>query len=150
MIKKIAQQLAEMESMIPHANLQNSAISHVSLGWHLAHNVLVINRVIGAVAQSDPTKYRPQASLNKWLFFLTKRIPRGKAKAPKGVEPTTEIDIHEGLERASIGLLNLMSVERNQFFPHPYFGDLNRAKTIQFLWIHTEHHLKIAREILKK
>jgi len=150
MIKKIAQQLAEMESMIPEANVQHTDISHVSVGWHLAHNVLVINRVIGAVAQSDPTKYRPQASLNKWLFFLTKRIPRGKAKAPKGVEPTSDIDLHEGLERASIGLLNLMSVERNQFFPHPYFGDLNRAKTIQFLWIHTEHHLKIAREILKK
>jgi hypothetical protein len=150
MIKKIAQQLAEMESMIPMANVQNADVSHASVGWHLAHNVLVINQVIAAVAQSDPATYRPKQTFKKWFVLLTKHIPRGKAKAPKYVEPSPELNLSEALERASIGLLNLMSVLPNQYFPHPFFGDLNRSHAIQFLWIHTEHHLKIAREILKK
>lgn len=150
MIQKLAHQLAELESMIPAAEIQKTDISHATVGWHIAHSILVINQVIAAVAQSDPSQYKPKNSWIKFIIFLTNNIPRGKAKAPKNVEPTPEINLTEALERASISVLNLMSVQKNQFFPHPYFGDLNRGKTIQFLWIHTEHHLKIARDILKK
>lgn len=150
MIQKLAQQIAEMESLIPMAETQNSDISHASVGWHLAHNILVINQVIAAVAQSDPSNYRPKNSWRKFVVFLTKYIPRGKAKAPKPVQPMPDMDLKEALERASLAILNLMSVAPNQFFPHPFFGDLNRRKTIQFLWIHTEHHLKIARDLMKK
>ncbi|MFD3394551.1 DUF1569 domain-containing protein [Aquirufa sp. OSTEICH-129V] len=150
MIQKLAQQLAEMESMIPMAETQNSGISHASAGWHLAHNILVINQVTSAIAKSDPVNYKPRFSWTKFIIFLTKNIPRGKAKAPKAVEPTPDMDLQEALERASLAIINLMSVAPNQFFPHPYFGDLNRDKTIKFLWIHTEHHLKIVRDLLKK
>jgi hypothetical protein len=149
MIQKLAQQLAEMESMIPMAETQNSDISNASVGWHLAHAILVFNQVISAVAKSDPVNYKPRFSWTKFIIFLTKHIPRGKAKAPKAVEPTLDMDLKEALERASLAIINLMSVAPNQFFPHPYFGDLNRDKTIQFLWIHTEHHLKIVRDLLK-
>ncbi len=150
MIQQLAQQLAEMESMIPDAHVENLAVSNGSVGWHLAHNILVINQVISAVAISDPALYRPKQSFIKWVIFLTKRIPRGKVKAPKVVEPAQDMDLKEALERASIAIINLMSVEKNQFFSHPMFGDLNQRKTIQFLVIHTEHHLKIARDLLKK
>lgn len=150
MIQKLARQLAEMESMIPDAHVANLNVSNGSVGWHLAHNILVINQVISYLAQSDPKLYQPKWTLTKWIIFLTKKIPRGKVKSPKSVDPTPDIDLIEALERASIGILNLMSVDPNQHFPHPIFGHLNRLKTIQFLWIHTEHHLKIARELLKK
>ena len=150
MIQKLAQQLAEMEAMIPLAQSKNWNISDATVGWHIAHNTLVINQVIAAVAQSDPSNYRPKNSWRKFVVFLTKYIPRGKVKAPKAVEPPTEMDLLEALERASIGILNLLSAAPNQYFTHPFFGDLNRRKTIHFLWIHTEHHLKIARDILKK
>ncbi len=150
MINKLAQQLAEIEAMIPMAETLNTDISHASVGWHLAHCILVINQVTTAVAKSDPSNYKPRYSWIKFYIFLTKNIPRGKAKAPKAVEPIPDMDLQEALERASLAIINLMSVAPNQFFPHPYFGDLNRGKTIQFLWIHTEHHLKIARDLLKK
>lgn len=150
MINKLAQQLAEIEAMIPMAETLNTDISHASVGWHLAHSILVINQVTTAVAKSDPSNYKPRYSWIKFYIFLTKNIPRGKAKAPKAVEPIPDMDLQEALERASLAIINLMSVAPNQFFPHPYFGDLNRGKTIQFLWIHTEHHLKIARDLLNK
>lgn len=150
MIQKLAQQLAEMESMILEAHVKNLAVSNGSVGWHLAHNTLVINQVISYIAQSDPNLYQPTWSFTKWIIFLTRRIPRGKVKSPQSVDPTPDVDLQEALERASIGILNLISVAPNQHFPHPIFGHLNREKTIQFLWIHTEHHLKITRELLKK
>jgi hypothetical protein len=150
MIQKLANQLSEMEALIPFAHLSHPTISNASVGWHLAHNILVINQVVKSIAQSDPAMYQPKQSFGKWYVFLTKSIPRGKVKAPKMVNPTLDLDLNEALERASLGLLNLMSVAPNQFFHHPFLGDLNREKTLKFLWIHTEHHLKIIRDLIKK
>jgi hypothetical protein len=42
----------------------------------------------------------------------------------------------------------LEKAEKNQFFPHPFLGNLNKKQTIHFLSIHTLHHLKIINDIL--
>ena len=149
MIQQLASQLNEMEAMLPMAPTENKSISNASVGWHIAHNVVIINQVIAAIASADPALYKPRFTLVKWVVFFTKKIPRGRVQAPKYVDPSPDVDLNEALERASISLLNLMNVAPQHYFTHPIFGDLDRAQTIKFLWIHTEHHLKIARDILK-
>lgn len=151
MINKLAIQIREMQDMAEHWDCTNTAVSAESVGWHLLHNLQVINGVVAGLAASDPSAYAPKYSFVKWLILLTKKIPRGKARAPKITVPASisKAEINEALDRASLSILNLLNQVPNQYFTHPMFGDLNTKLAARFLWIHTEHHLKIARDILK-
>lgn len=150
MINKLAIQLREMQELSEKWEHKNPRISAESVGWHLLHNLQVINGMIAGLAASDPNKYSPKASFTKWLILLTKKIPRGKAQAPKSAVPKhiDKVELDAALDRASLSILNLLNQMPNKFFTHPGFGDLNTRMTKRFLWIHTEHHLKIVRDML--
>ena len=151
MINKLVNQLNEMQNLAEKWEVKNPSISAESVGWHLLHNLKVINGMIASLAASDPSQYAPKFSYIKWSILLTKKIPRGKARAPKSAIPT-QIDKDEldaALDRASLSVLNLLNQSPKQYFTHPMFGDLNTRLTTRFLWIHTEHHLKIVRDMLR-
>jgi hypothetical protein len=151
MINKLVNQLNEMQNFAEKWDVKNPDVSVESVGWHLLHNLKVINGMIASLAASDPSQYAPKFSYMKWSILLTKKIPRGKARAPKSAIPT-QIDKDEldaALDRASLSVLNLLNQSPKQYFTHPMFGDLNTRLTTRFLWIHTEHHLKIVRDMLR-
>lgn len=150
MINKLASQLQEMQGVAEQWESANPAVSASSVGWHLLHNLQVINSVVATLAASNPEEYAPKHSFVKWFVLLTKKIPRGKARAPKAVVPEmiSKEALDAALDRASLSVLNLLNQQPKQFFSHPIFGDLNTRQTQRFLWIHTEHHLKIVRDIL--
>jgi hypothetical protein len=150
MINKLAIQIREMQELSEHWEVKNPSISAESVGWHLLHNLHVINGMIAGLAASDPQAYAPKFSYMKWSILLTKKIPRGKARAPKSAIPThiDKDELDAALDRASLSVLNLLNQSPKQYFTHPMFGDLNTRLTTRFLWIHTEHHLKIVRDIL--
>jgi len=144
--------LPELASYIADHNQSNQAISEVSVGWHLEHSLLVIKQITATVAQSEPKLYKSKFNLKRFIVFLTKTIPRGKAKAPKVVIPVDEITVdslQESLKKTYQAITYLKDCEENQYFMHPFFGQLNKKQTIKLLAIHTEHHLKIIRDILK-
>ena len=142
----------ELATYIPNHNQSNTAISEAAVGWHIEHCLLVIKQITATVAQSDPTLFKSKFNLKRFLVFLSKTIPRGKAKAPKVVIPTNEItleSLQESLANTYGAITYLKDCEENQYFMHPFFGQLNKKQTIKLLAIHTEHHLKIIRDILK-
>jgi hypothetical protein len=80
-----------------------------------------------------------------------KKIPRGKAKAPKVVQPKANLDNegllnHLSLTRNKIKTLETLS--KDKYFNHPFFGDLKLGQSINFLEIHTKHHLNIIEDII--
>jgi hypothetical protein len=142
----------ELATYIPNYNQSNTAISEASVGWHIEHCLLVIKQITSTVAQSEPKLYRSKFNVKRFIVFLTKTIPRGKAKAPKVVIPSEEITVdslQESLKHTYGAITYLKDCEALQYFMHPFFGQLNKKQTIKFLAIHTEHHLKIIRDILK-
>jgi len=144
--------LPELANYIADYNQSNHAISEASLGWHIEHSLLVIKQVTATVAQSEPKLYKSKFNVKRFIVFLTKTIPRGKAKAPKVVIPSEEITVdllQESLKNTYQAITYLKDCEANQYFMHPFFGQLNKKQTIKFLAIHTKHHLKIIRDILK-
>lgn len=145
-------QLKEMEHYVKYKDQCNTAVSKASVGWHLAHNLKVIHSIIDALKRSDPGAYRNKFSWKKELVYFTGRIPRGKARAPKRVIPEENISEEDLQEQISLAKKKIPTLERlpkNAFFEHPFFGHIRRDETTKFLVIHTGHHLRIVRDIMK-
>jgi len=151
-MKNLDANVPELATYIPNYNQSNTSISEAAVGWHIEHCLLVIKQITSTVAQSDPSLFKSKFNFARFSYFLIKNFPRGKAKAPKVVIPTNEITLESlqaSLNNTYQAITYLKDCEELQYFMHPFFGQLNKKQTIKFLAIHTEHHLKIIRDILK-
>jgi len=152
-MKQLPALVAQLETFLPQHNLINTNVSKSAVGWHIHHALLVINVIIENIKQSDPDAYRSKFSFWKTVIFAVKRIPRGKAKSPKTVQPpeaSALAGIQQELDAASVSIKQLEKFTPNHFFVHPIFGKLNVPSTNTFLRIHTNHHLVIIKDIIKK
>ncbi len=151
-MKKLIELVNELETYILQSDKVAPSISQSSIGWQIEHCLLTINLVTKALQQSNPTLYKSKFSLAKLIFFTTKTIPRGKAKAPKIVQPQqfTQQSLLANIATVNTSINILHSLPHNHFFAHPYFGNLQLHQAIKFLEIHTQHHLKIIKDINKK
>ena len=148
---RLDSQLTEMEEAIPFKNTEVPSVSKASVGWHLAHNLKVMLSILHGLKISDPAQYRKTFSWKKELVYLTGKIPRGKARAPKNVIPeenVSEVKLQEQISTVRKQIMEIPMLPQKAFFEHPYFGHIKRDETAKFLVIHTEHHLKIIRDIL--
>jgi hypothetical protein len=146
-------QLQEIKEYIPHKEKVIPDVSSASVGWHLSHSLQVINNIFDSLKNSDPEEFKRQFSFWKTAVFLTRKIPRGRARSPKVVLPPENIEanfIQEQLTAAQANILLINNFPKKAHFKHPFFNHLNRNETKKFLEIHTEHHLKIIRDILAK
>ncbi len=152
-MNKINLLLNALESKIPQEQVVNHSISNGSVGWHIEHCLLVIESIIAKLKATDPKNYIWKFSLKKMLVFTLNKIPRGKGKAPDRVTPRTKVteeSLKAHLTKTAEKLNELASIEPNCFIEHPVFGLLNKKTSLQFIQIHTEHHLKIIEDILNK
>ena len=150
-MNKINNLLNNLEAQIENYSSLNKAISEGNVGWHIVHSCLVINSVCGAVCKSDPSKFIKKFSFKAFLVLLLNSFPRGKAKAPSFTLPSEELSpasILKSIQASRASLEALAKADKNQYFTHPIFGDLNTGQTFKFLGVHTNHHLKIIKDIL--
>ena len=147
------EELNRLASFTDKGDSIDKSISMASVKWHLQHTLIVINKIIPAVEASDPKQFKPTFNFKRHLIFSLNKIPRGKGKAPKQVRPDGDISkegIEKEIEKARGYLLKLNELDKNAFFNHPLFGDLNLKNTKRFLRLHTVHHLKIIEDIVGK
>lgn len=152
-MEELHQIVIELENRIPHLIRENTSVTKASVGWHVEHTLLTINVIIEELKLSNPKEYTSKFSLPKLAVFALNYIPRGKAKAPSVVQPAADFNmdslkIQIKSTIANVGLLPTFNA--NQYFKHPIFGMLNLKPTIKFLTIHSQHHLKIIDDILKR
>jgi hypothetical protein len=151
-MEKLEALIAELERNIANMNVENQAVSKSPVGWHIDHALLTINKITSAIKSSDPKEYKWKFSFSKVLVFALNKIPRGRAKAPKSVQPEVpftkeSLSTHLSKIREKVKVLN--TLPPNSHFDHPYFGKLNLKPSIKFLSLHTKHHLDIIHDILK-
>lgn len=150
--EKLDYLLQRIEDYIDSHEVLNTNVSKVAVGWHLDHSLKVINGVISTLKNSNPKEYKNNFSFIGKLFFALGFFPRGKAKAPKHVKPPEVVlkeDIIKQLAKSKNLVKELPNVDKNSFFKHPLFGNVNKKRVTKFLDLHTSHHLKIVRDILK-
>jgi len=144
--------LNTIEGYIQHSERINTDVSKVNVAWQLDHSLKVINSVVKNMQNSDSELYLDNFSFLGKLLLKLKYFPRGKAKAPKYVMPSETIlidDIQTQLAEARQNIKTIPNLDKNAFFKHPLFGNVNTSRVIQFLDAHTNHHLKIVKSILK-
>ena len=144
-MQKLRKQLDELESYIPQLEARNDAISASTVGWQIEHSLLVISSVIEGVKRSDPSKYKWSFRPFKYLIFWRGKIPRGKSKAPKFVVPDTFTaeSLQNHIESCRAKEIDFESVGAGHYFSHHYFWDTKKKYVIPFLYMQTDHHLKI-------
>lgn len=151
-MEKLLRLIKQLEMNVSNYAEQQTAISAANVGWHIEHSLLVFVRIITAMETSDPALYKSSFNLKKLLVYTLNKIPRGKAKAPKIVQPTEDMmpdKLMSNIETATLKIKALASLQKHHHFDHPYFGKLNLKETNKFLAIHTNHHLKIINDIMK-
>ena len=148
----LGDKLTTIESCIPFFEKINTKVSKASVGWQLDHSLKVINAVIPAMQKSDVNKYTDTFTfLGKILLFF-QTFPRGKAKAPKHLVANSTIskkDLLDQLNQAKTNVKLLTVLRENAYFKHPTFGNVNKKRAITFLNVHTNHHLKIVKSIIR-
>ncbi len=150
-MQKLINLVDELASYIPQLEARNETVSSSTVGWQIEHSLLVISSVIEWVKRSDPSKYKWSFRPFKYLIFWRGKIPRGKSRAPKFVVPDTftSESLLNHIETCRAKITEFESVGAGHYFSHPYFGDTKKKDVIPFLELHTDHHLKIIKDILK-
>ncbi len=154
-MEKLNKLLSELEENIINFDKTNLKISKSSVAWQLDHSLRVFNGIIMTLQKSDPSKFKSSFNFKKSLVFILNKIPRGRAKAPNTVradkdEEITVEKLEKKIAQAKENIEILKDLDPNSNFKHPYFGHLNTKDGIKFIKIHTIHHLKIIRDILKE
>ena len=145
--------LNQLETKIPHHEKLNQKASHASIGWHIEHSLLTLNGITDFLIKSNPNDYKWKFNFIRIVVLTMEKIPRGRAKSPEVVQPKENIDknsllIHIIETRNKINELKTLS--KDSYFEHPFFGKLKLQQTINFLEIHTKHHLDIIEDIINK
>ena len=151
-IKGLKNLIQQLEDHVAHRDKRKETVSKSDVAWQIDHSLKVINKVSETLINSDPESYN--SKFNKWRFLLfnLNYIPRGRARAPKIVEPPELISNEALTSQIELAYRNVEKFElahNNSHFRHMIFGVLNKRRTIEFLHLHTNHHLKIIRDIIK-
>lgn len=151
-IKILQKQLDEIETYFPFIEKKNTKISNSTVGWQLDHTLKVFIAVSESTKNSNPKDYKWKFNYWRLMLFPLNYIPRGKAKSPRYVLPPETINI-EDLKTQLLSTKNyieiLKTLPEKTFFKHFIFGKLAKKQTLRFLQMHTHHHLKIVKDILK-
>jgi hypothetical protein len=147
------QQFEALVSWVGQRDCFHAPTSSWNVGQQIEHCCLVIGGVHEALAKSQPPAPRARISLVRRGVFLTGRIPRGRAKAPKSVHPAAVPDrahLETCLERAREQVEAIRALGADAWFKHFVFDVLRRDEALRFLQIHTDHHLRIMRQIASR
>ncbi len=144
--------LNEVESFIEQRDVINTEVSQADVAWHLDHMLKTVNQIYLSLEDSDPEDFDSSFSMIRTVSLSMNYIPRGRAQSPQSVTPPENIltqDIYSQLEEARQNATKMLELDKYAYFDHPVFGLLKRSQSMRFLQVHTNHHLKIIRDIIK-
>ena len=150
--KHLNSYIEELSGHIALMDRRKPSVTSSDVAWQIDHSLKVINLVSKSLVLSNPTQYKSQFNAWRLLLFSLNYIPRGRAKAPKMVMPPEKISedqLYQQVQLAYENIAQLMKAPEQAYFKHFVFGTLNRKRTIRFLKLHTNHHLKIIKDIIK-
>jgi len=151
-ISTLYDQLDEMEGSLPRASATDDTVSGWSVGQQIEHTLSALSAMSVALrrGRNEADGRRPNRFLA--LVLESGTIQRGRVKAPSAMLPSDHPD-KKNLQRLILKTRNRISIlgglPPQASFVHHILGPMHRDEALQFMSIHTEHHLKIIRDILR-
>lgn len=151
-ILAVEQLILSSNNFTPAFNSSKTSVSAWSVGEHLHHLLLVNQSVLTKLLANESMEGKPTTLYGR-ITLLVGILPRGKGKSPKSLLPQilNQQDITQLITQqlATIETLkNKGSFALQCSFPHPYFGLLTTEQWLRFIQIHTNHHIKIIKDII--
>jgi hypothetical protein len=140
----------QLEQNILYSGTLNKEISQSDVAWHIEHSLLTIRGIADALIKSHPREYKWSFNFIRMVVMTTKKIPRGRAKAPKVVQPKgdlTPAGLQKHISETRNKIKALEGLSKDKYFEHPFFGNLKLGQALSVLEIHTKHHLGIIEDI---
>ena len=148
----MSNELIELESYFIHRDVSNTTISQVDIAWQLDHILKAIINITQTLEDSNPDDYKLNFNVARTFIFTYGDFPRGVAQAPASVTPPdliTNEALIDQLNLAREKVVLIKSLHPSTSLHHNEFGLLNRDQAARLIEVHTEHHLKIIRDILE-
>lgn len=156
-ISRIANQLDEVANIVRTGDaalaVRVKRVSGWSIGQQLDHLLRAAQATLDRILDA-PAPLARRINLTGRVLLGLGWYPRGVARSPKAFEghDRSAAEIEESLVsvRAALGRVRERPdlVGRPEaVVPHPYFGGLTRTQALRMVAVHTEHHLKIVREL---
>ncbi len=153
----------EMDSILQwsdHTLFQGEAVvSNWSPAQQLHHiakvNLVIASSLITMSQKPEEEDSDRRASITGVSVLATGYIPRGRGKSPGRLRPPADLtrdQLTSALNKSEsavgeVGVLLGLLQSRKGRIEHPHFGFMRPSQWIRFMNVHTNHHLKIVRDI---
>ena len=148
----VATSLSKIEDLFNDAEMRDDSVSAWSVGEQLHHALLAANKIMESLLASVPGERKESLNLRRKAILTMGKIPRGRGKAPEASRPSSRVTRNELdglLAGARQKLKATKSADPDAWWDHFVFGVMRLDKSLQFVHIHTEHHLEIINDIKK-
>lgn len=152
-LSRIREQSQRMRAILASRNLSDPVPKSAwSVSEHLDHTMKVATSTIQVLLKPVLPTLPYGVNLIGRLVLFFRWIPRGRGKAPEKLTgiPATREDLEARIAELE-ALLDRAQESANggrdnaPVLRHPLFGGLPFAQALDFIVIHTNHHLKIIR-----
>lgn len=157
-LQNLSRQLDEITSFLAGGEEQICTLKPGISGWSAAeqldHTLKVDSSILRRVTDSQELETLPKGiNLLGRVILAIGWIPRGKAPSPQALRgertDCAALRATVAAVRGQVESITQDQVARSAaLVPHPRFGGLTTPEALRFAVVHTEHHLKIVREIL--
>ena len=151
---RLLEQNAEIRTLLHGNNAMAASVSRWGVFKHVEHLLSVNVGILTALKEKRVEDDPAARNLLGFVVLGTGYIPRGAGESPEKFLPegASLAELHK-MERSVSDQLNTLGSEELEsdgvILNHPRFGGLTATEWLRFAEVHTEHHLKIAREILR-
>ncbi|HEY0370903.1 MAG TPA: DUF1569 domain-containing protein [Thermoanaerobaculia bacterium] len=157
-LEQIRTQLERLRALARSAELsaRNDRVSAWCLAEQVDHITKVSASIVGVLGDASAVPVSRGVNFVGRLVLLFRWIPRGVGKSPRRFVPAAAgdpADLDAALARLAQAFealpFDTLRTSRVPLVPHPKFGGLTPPQALDFLVVHTAHHLKIIDDIVR-
>ena len=151
-LNQLEEQLKSFESLVASAHVRRPELSGWSVGQHIEHSLIALSGMGLALRKEHPGLGERPANEYRDLVLSTGTFPRGVVQAPDISIPSENPDpIHltRMISKTRSRLGNPLELAETSTIIHPIMNVMYRNEVIEFMVIHTGHHLAIIKDLLK-